>query len=74
MAALNFIETNMSYHVSAANTSAQGSVSYSSLEDARFKIDQLNMRIDELDREAGLPVPESNAIIVRAMYGRRAWR
>lgn len=74
VAALNFIETNMSHHVSAANTSAQGSVSYSSLADAMFKIDQLNMRIDELDREAGITVPDDNSIIMKAMFGRRSWR
>ncbi|MBY3363760.1 hypothetical protein [Rhizobium laguerreae] len=74
LVALNFIEDGLSQNLSAANNSAQGGVSYSSLQDAMFKIDQLNMRIDELDREDGLKVPDNNAVIVKAMWGRRAWR
>lgn len=74
LAALNYIEDSLSQNLTSVNNPVQGGVSYSNLPEALFKIDQLNMRIDELDREAGQKVPDSNGVIVKAMWGRRAWR
>ncbi|MBY5684835.1 hypothetical protein HFO32_22185 [Rhizobium leguminosarum] len=72
--ALDYIEDQLMNGQTAASTPSQGSVSFDSLDDAQFKISQLNMRIDELDREAGIPVKSRDAVVVSSFYGRRSWR
>ncbi|MCJ9720790.1 hypothetical protein MOV66_10225 [Agrobacterium sp. SHOUNA12C] len=73
--ALDFIEEGVAKNLTSANNQAQGGVSYASLDDAVFKISQLNQRIDELDRVAGIEVkPTTSGVIMRTCYGRRSWR
>jgi len=73
--ALDYIENQLANGQTSVSTASQGSVSFDSLEDALFKISQLNMRIDELDREEGIPVKRpKDAVQIGSFYGRRAWR